>query len=64
MTIKEILSRPKSFQFMLLARLETDLQRGCGSLWGIDIETHKETMNALYEALDIKLSKRFVGCRR
>ena len=57
MTIEEVLSHPKNFQYMLMSRLETDLERP-GRLWGIDIKTHMEYLTALYDALEVPLSRR------
>lgn len=68
MTIKEILSRPKQFQYMMLGRLEHDLNyaKFCGrkdggtQLWGGDLKTHREYMSALYSALNTKPSEVFI----
>ena len=57
MTIEEVLSRPKNFQYMLMSRLESDLE-STGSLWGGDIKTHMEYLTALYNAFDVPPSKR------
>jgi len=58
MTIQEVLSHPKEFQYMLLSRLEIDLDYKGGHLWGIDMETHREYMTALYDALGVKAEHR------
>ena len=53
MTIPELISRPIDFRWMMLNRLEFDIDAASGRLWGITMEHHMEVYNALCESLDI-----------
>ena len=53
MAIPELISRPIEFQWMMLHRLETDIDMKSGSLWGGTIKYHMEVYNALCKSLGI-----------
>lgn len=57
MIIQEILNHDNQFKYMLLNRLQSDcysyLDHG-GKLWGIDKDTHINTMIAIWNDLKVK----------
>ena len=59
MEIKEILNRSLEFKYMLLSRMQQDCKycidiNNIKYLWGITVNAHIKTMNAIYNDLTNK----------